>query len=69
MKITNEIQELFKSVRRALGAPVRAVELTDDQLCDALKFSIDDYAERVQNEIIDNNWISFTEKVLLTVLH
>lgn len=62
MKITNEIQELFKSVRSVLGAGIRGVELTDEQLCNALKFSIDDYAERVQNEIIDNNWISFYGK-------
>ena len=62
MKITKEIEDLFKSVRKILGAPVRAVELTDEQLCDALKFSIDDYAEKVQNEIIDNNWISFYGK-------
>lgn len=62
MKITKEIEDLFKSVRKILGSPVRAVELTDEQLCEALKFSIEDYAEKVQNEIIDNNWISFYGK-------
>lgn len=62
MKITKEIEELFQSVRRALGAPVRAVELTDDQLCDLLNFAIGDYAEKVENEVIDNNWMSFYGK-------
>jgi len=62
VKITNEIKELFSSVRMALGAPVRSVELTDEQLCSLLAFSLQDYAERVQNEIITNNWLSFYGK-------
>ena len=62
MKITEEIANLFKRVRSALGAPVRAVELKDEQLCDLLSFCISDYSERVQNEVIDNNWVSFYGK-------
>ena len=31
-KITDEIKELFHNIRAALGAPVVAVELTDEQL-------------------------------------
>ena len=61
-RITEEVAALFRKVRKALGAPVRAVELTDDQLCDLLEMCIEDYAERVQNEIIDNNWMSFYGK-------
>lgn len=62
IKITKEIEELFETVRSALGAPVRSVELTDKQLCDLLKFSIEDYSEKVQNEIIMNNWTGFYGK-------
>ena len=62
MKITEEIANLFKRVRSALGAPVRAVELKDEQLCDLLSFCISDYSERVQNELIDNNFVSFYGK-------
>jgi hypothetical protein len=61
-KITEEIQELFGRVRRLLGAPVRAVELTDEQLCDFLQVAIEDYGEKVQNEIIANNWMGFYGK-------
>lgn len=62
MKITKEIEGLFKQVRSILGAPVRAVELSNDQLCDLLDFAIQDYAEKIQNEVIDNNWMSFYGK-------
>lgn len=62
IKITKEIEELFDTVRSALGAPVRSVELTEKQLCDLLKISIEDYSEKVQNEIIMNNWCGFYGK-------
>lgn len=61
-KITEEIQALFNRVRSVLGAPVRSVELTDKQLCDLLQVAIEDYSERVQNEIIANNWCGFYGK-------
>jgi hypothetical protein len=61
-KITDEIRQLFDTVRKLLGAPVRKVELTDDQLCAFLQVAIEDYGERVQNEIIVNNWMAFYGK-------
>ena len=61
-KVTEEIQRLFHKVRRLLGAPTRSVELTDDQLCDLLEVAIEDYSEKVLNEIIDNNWMAFYGK-------
>ena len=61
-KITKEIEELFETVRSALGAPTRSVELTDKQLCDLLKIAIEDYQEKVQNEIIANQWMGFYGK-------
>lgn len=62
IKITQEIEDLFKKVRSSLGAGVRAVELTDEQLCDLLEICIEDYAERAQNFVVDNNWIALYGK-------
>lgn len=61
-KITDEVRELFDKVRKLLGAPVVAVELTDDQLCAFLDVAIEDYGERVLNEIIANQWMGFYGK-------
>jgi hypothetical protein len=61
-KITDEIKSLFDRVRSILGAPIRTVELTDKQLCDLLQVAIEDYGEKVQNEIIANNWCGFYGK-------
>ena len=61
-KITEEIQGLFRRVRTLCGAGVRGVELTDEQLCDLLQVAIEDYSERVQNEIIANQWMGFYGK-------
>lgn len=62
IKITKDVDELFKLVRSALGAPIRAVELSDEQLCDLLQIAIQDYSSAVQNEIILNNWMGFYGK-------
>lgn len=62
MKITDEIKGLFKKCRTALGAPLMEVELTDDQLCDLLEMSIEDYAEKVQNWLIENQWATLYGK-------
>lgn len=60
--ITEEIKTLFKQTRKQLGADIVSVELSDEQLCALLDVSIEDYLERTQNAIIDNNWISFYGK-------
>jgi len=67
MTITPEIQKLFKTVRTKLGAPVRAVQLTDNQLCDLLEVAIGDYAEKVQNWVIESQWLNLMgNKTLLS---
>lgn len=55
-KVTNEIKDLFAKVRMMLGAPIRSVELTDEQLCTSLEFSVNDYTERINNWTIEVNW-------------
>lgn len=64
MKITKEISDLFLKCRKELGAPVMEVELTDDQLCVAFEFAKDDYTEKVQNWIIEQNWANLYGKNL-----
>lgn len=61
-KITSEIESLFLKIRNALGAPLVEVELTDQQLCSLLDLSIEDYAERVQNWLIENQWATLYGK-------
>ena len=62
MILDKEKEKLFKQVKTALGAPIRKVELTDDQLCDLLELAIGDYAQVVQNFIIESNWASLFGK-------
>lgn len=66
MKIDSETQSLFKKVRIKLGAPVREVQLTDDQLCDLLEMCVEDYAKLVQNWLIENQWNSLYGKDMTT---
>lgn len=61
-RITDDVKSLFKRVRTLLGAPIRMVELTDDNLCDLLETCIEDYASRVQNFLIDSQWQSLYGK-------
>lgn len=61
-KITDEIKGLFRKCRTELGAPVVDVELTDDQLCDLLDLSIEDYAEKVQNWLVETQWATLYGK-------
>lgn len=62
MALDKETKDLFKKVRVKLGAPVRNVQLTDDQLCDLLDMCVEDYAETVQNWLIENQWSSLYGK-------
>ena len=64
MKITEEMTTMFRRFRSEMGAPITEVELTDEQMCDLLAMSIEDYAEKVQNWIIENNWANFYGKNL-----
>ena len=50
--------ELYRKVRHLLGAPLRSVELDDEQMDTLLEFAIDDYSEQVQNWLIESQWAS-----------
>lgn len=62
MTLDKEKQKLFKQVRTKLGGKIRKTELTDDDLCDLLELAVGDYAEYVQNFIIESNWASLFGK-------
>lgn len=62
MKVTEEIQRIFKQVRTACGAPIMEVQLEDTMLCDLLEMCIEDYAEKVQNWLVENQWATLYGK-------
>lgn len=66
MTISEEKQQLFDLCRKKLGAPIRKVELTDDQLCAYLEIAMGDYSSAIQNYIIEANWASFYGKTNLS---
>jgi hypothetical protein len=53
-----ERSDLYKKVRHLLGAPLRSVELTDEQMDTFLEFSIGDYSQYVQDWLIESQWTS-----------
>lgn len=61
-KVTEEIQDLFRKIKSALGAPVRSVEVTDQMLCDYLDMCIEDYSERVNNWLVETQWATLYGK-------
>lgn len=65
MVLTDDIKHLFKLVRVALGAPIRSIELTDDQLCSLLEIAIGDYSEKVQNWVLETQWLNIQNKSVI----
>jgi hypothetical protein len=55
---TEERDKLFRQLRHSLGAPIRQIELEDEQLCTLLEISIEDYAMYVQEWLIEHQWQS-----------
>jgi hypothetical protein len=50
--------QLYAKVRHVLGAPIRSVELEDEQLDTLLEFSIGDYSQYIQDWLIESQWTS-----------
>lgn len=64
MALDKEKETLFRQVRVKLGGSTRKIELTDNDLCDLLELAVGDYAQVVQNFIIESNWAAlFGKKV------
>jgi len=59
MGASNEDKErIFTQFKHSMGAPLRQIELTDEQLCTFLDIAIEDYAQYVQEWLIEHQWQS-----------
>ena len=63
---TDEKDKIFRQFRQSMGAPIRQIELTDEMLCTLLEISIEDYAQYVQEWLIENQWQSLLGKAIST---
>ena len=55
---------IFRKTRHRLGAPVRKVELTDEQLDTLLTISVEDYVQYQYEWLVDNQWPSLLNQSL-----
>ena len=62
MVLSEEVKNLFKLTRSLLGSPIRKVQLEDEQLCDLLDVAIGDYSEKVQNWVLETQWLNIQSK-------
>ena len=53
-----ERSQLYTKVRHILGAPLRSIELEDEQMDSIMEFSIGDYSQYVQDWLIESQWTS-----------
>lgn len=53
-----ERTKLYTRLRHLLGAPLRSIELEDEQLDSILALSIEDYSQYVHDWLIDSQWTS-----------
>lgn len=59
MAASNEDKDrIFEQFRVSMGAPRRSIELTDDSLCVLLEIATEDYAQYVQEWLIEHQWQS-----------
>jgi len=64
---SEERERLYRQVRTELGAPIRKVELTDEMLCTLLEICIEDYAQFVQDWLIEHQWPSLLGQNIDTI--
>lgn len=60
--ISLEKQLIFDQFKTSMGAPHRQVELDNDQLCILLGMAVEDYAQYVQEWLIEHQWQSILGK-------
>lgn len=57
MKITPEEKtKIYRQAKHRLGAPIRKIELDDEQLDSLLEIATEDYVEYIQNYITEHQW-------------
>lgn len=55
---SDDKEKLFRQFRHSIGAPIRQIEVTDEMLCTFLEIAIEDYAQYVQEWLIEHQWQS-----------
>lgn len=50
--------KLFKQAKHRLGAPIRKIQLKEEQMDSLLEIATEDYVEHIQNYIIEHQWSS-----------
>ena len=63
-KITPEVEKIFKQFRSLVGAPIRSIQMSDEQLCDIIDIAQEDYAEKVHTWLVEQNWAGLYGKGL-----
>jgi hypothetical protein len=63
---SEEKEKLFRQFRHSVGAPIRQIEVTDEMLCTLLEICIEDYAQYVQEWLIEHQWQSILGKSIDT---
>lgn len=51
-----ERDKIFRQTRSRLGAPLRKIQLDDDQMFNLLEMATEDYIEGIQNFLIEHQW-------------
>jgi hypothetical protein len=62
--ITDEMRDLFNTIRLKLGGGIRSVEVSDEAMCACLELAMARYNEYTLNFIIESNWSNFYGKSL-----
>lgn len=55
---TEDKDKLYRQFRHSMGAPYRSVELLDETLCTLVEIAIENYAQYVQEWLIEHQWQS-----------
>lgn len=67
MAVSNiDKEKIFTEFKHSLGAPIRDIELLDEQLCTFLTLATEDYSMYVQNWLIEHQWASLLGKQIDT---
>ena len=53
-----EKQKVFRQVKHRLGAPLRKVELDDEQMCTLLEIAVEDHSSFINEWLIETQWSS-----------
>jgi hypothetical protein len=69
MPVSNEDQDkLFRQFRHRCS--IRQIEVTDEMLCTLLEMSIEDYAQYVQEWLVEHQWQSLLgQNVIALIWH